>query len=80
MNTSTKTVKVNGGGGGLLWLTFFVFLILKLTSVISWSWWWVTAPLWVPTALYISFALIALIIGYTIYSIGVMFSIFGNRR
>lgn len=25
---------------------FLVFLILKLTNVISWSWWWITAPLW----------------------------------
>ena len=25
---------------------FVVFLVLKLTSVIDWSWWWVTAPLW----------------------------------
>lgn len=27
-------------------LLFLVFLVLKLTSVIDWSWWWVTAPLW----------------------------------
>jgi hypothetical protein len=25
---------------------FLVFLVLKLTEVISWSWWWVTCPLW----------------------------------
>ena len=29
-----------------LGLLFIVFLILKLCKVISWSWWWVTAPLW----------------------------------
>jgi len=29
-------------------LLFLVFLTLKLTGVITWSWWWVTAPLWVP--------------------------------
>lgn len=23
-----------------------VFLVLKLTKVITWSWWWVTAPFW----------------------------------
>lgn len=28
-------------------LLFIVFLILKLTGVITWSWWWVTCPLWV---------------------------------
>lgn len=29
---------------------FIVFLILRLTEVIEWSWWWVTAPLWGPIA------------------------------
>lgn len=29
-----------------LFLLFLVFLVLKLTAVIDWSWWWVTAPLW----------------------------------
>lgn len=28
-------------------LLFITFLILKLTNVISWSWWWVTSPLWI---------------------------------
>ena len=32
-------------------LLFLVFLVLKLTAVIDWSWWWVTAPLWTPIAL-----------------------------
>ena len=30
---------------------FIVFLVLKLTHLIAWSWWWVTAPLWAPIAL-----------------------------
>jgi hypothetical protein len=25
---------------------FFIFLTLKLTGVIAWSWWWITAPQW----------------------------------
>ena len=29
---------------------FIVFLVLKLTHVIDWSWWWITAPLWIPIA------------------------------
>jgi hypothetical protein len=28
-------------------LLFLLFLALKLTGVIDWSWWAVTAPLWV---------------------------------
>lgn len=27
-------------------LTFLTFLVLKLTHVINWSWWWITVPLW----------------------------------
>jgi len=42
-----------------LWLTFVVFLILKLTGVIGWSWWLITAPIWGPCAL----ILILLILG-----------------
>jgi len=29
-------------------LLFLVFLTLKLTGYITWSWVWVIAPLWVP--------------------------------
>ena len=36
------------GLGGIL---FVVFLILKLIGYIDWSWWWVTAPLWIPFAI-----------------------------
>jgi hypothetical protein len=32
---------------GLPFCLFITFLILKLLSVITWSWVWVTAPLWV---------------------------------
>ena len=28
-----------------------VFVVLKLTNVISWSWWWVVSPLWIPLGL-----------------------------
>jgi len=27
------------------------FIVLKLCDVISWSWWWVLAPAWLPIAL-----------------------------
>ena len=35
-----------------------VFVILKLTDVIDWSWWWVTAPFWGPLALTVLLALV----------------------
>jgi phosphoglycerol transferase MdoB-like AlkP superfamily enzyme len=33
--------------GGILGVAF---VVLKLTGVINWSWWWVTAPFWAPLA------------------------------
>jgi len=44
------------GFGGLL---FIVLLVLKLTDTIDWSWWWITAPLWLPISLVIAFLAVA---------------------
>lgn len=54
-------VKVSGGigFGGLLTI---VFIVLKLTKVIDWSWWWVTCPLWIPIAIYVVLVIIVLLI------------------
>ena len=42
-------------------ILFIVFLVLKLTNVINWSWWWVTAPLWIPSAIIIGIALLVVV-------------------
>lgn len=41
----------NSGGIGFLGLLAIVFITLKLTDVIDWSWWYVTLPLWGDLAL-----------------------------
>lgn len=51
------------GGLGLGGILFVVFLILKLCKVITWSWWWVFAPIWIPFAIVLIIIIIALIIG-----------------
>jgi len=57
-------MKENASGGvGFLGLLFLLFLGLKLTNVITWSWWWVTAPLWGPVALVVAILLFVLIVG-----------------
>ena len=48
------------GFGGLLAL---VFITLKLTDYIDWSWWWVLAPIWLPL-------IIALVAAVFILSMG----------
>lgn len=39
--------------GFFLPLLFLTFLIFKLTHFIDWSWWWITAPLWGPVAIFL---------------------------
>ncbi|ULG01763.1 hypothetical protein phiA047_0032 [Aeromonas phage phiA047] len=28
-----------------------IFITLKLTGYIAWSWWWVLAPIWIPISI-----------------------------
>jgi len=36
-----------GSIGQGLWILALPLIVLKLTGVIGWSWWWVLAPLWI---------------------------------
>lgn len=40
--------KVVYQGPGICSLLGLTFIVLKLCNVITWSWWWVTAPFWIP--------------------------------
>jgi hypothetical protein len=44
-------MKISIGYGALCWLAFLLLAYLRITEVISWSWWLVTAPLWGPPAI-----------------------------
>lgn len=55
-------MKNSSSGVSLSMVLFVVFLILKLTGLINWSWWWVTLPLWGGIALLIAVVLIAFVI------------------
>ena len=49
----------NGNSIGIPGLVFVVLLALKLAGigvVAGWSWWWVTAPLWLPAACLLAIA------------------------
>jgi hypothetical protein len=54
------------GGIGFSGLLTIVFITLKLTDYIDWSWWWVLSPLWIP------FVVIAIVI--------VLLAMFTNGR
>ena len=56
--------QVNSGGVGFLGLLTILFIGLKLTGYIAWSWIWVLSPIWIPLVL-----VIAIVIGYLIFAL-----------
>ena len=52
----------NGGGIGIAGLLGVLFIGLKLTEVITWSWWWVLSPFWTPTVMVLALSLVLFIV------------------
>lgn len=50
--------KNTSSGIGVLGLLGVLFVGLKLTGIIDWSWWWVTVPFWGGLALIVAILLI----------------------
>ena len=49
-------------GIGFCGLLTKVFIVLKLTKIINWSWLWVLAPIWIPIIITIMIVIITIII------------------
>lgn len=59
MSNSPKNVTVQLPLAGLLGL---IFITLKLTNYITWSWLWVLSPFWIPLALVVVIFVIVFIV------------------
>ena len=58
----SETIKVESGGGiGLSGLLAVLFIGLKLTGYITWSWWWVLSPLWIPLVVILAILAVMLV-------------------
>jgi hypothetical protein len=53
--------KTSSGGISFCDLLVIVFIVLKLCKVITWSWLWVLAPIWIPVAIVLVIFLIGCI-------------------
>jgi uncharacterized protein (DUF983 family) len=54
--------KTTANGISFLSLLAILFIGLKLTNQIDWSWWWVLSPLWMPFAVGLPVAIIVAVI------------------
>jgi uncharacterized protein (DUF983 family) len=59
MSNNTSSSSSGIGFPGLLTV---LFIGLKLTGYISWSWWWVLSPLWISALIALVFFAIAFLI------------------
>lgn len=61
MSNNKSNNNSSAGGVGFLGLLALIFITLKLTGVIGWSWWWVLSPLWIPTSIVLLIFVVMLI-------------------
>lgn len=59
---SKESSSSSSSGIGFCGLLTVLFIGLKLTGYIAWSWWWVTSPMWLPISVVLGLALIAFIV------------------
>lgn len=58
-NSSTQS-----GGIGFVGLLTILFIGLKLTGHIDWSWWWVLSPIWITLCVVVVIVAVAVILAY----------------
>ena len=61
----TKEIQITTSGIGFFQLLTVLFIALKLTGNIDWSWLWVLSPLWIPIFIVIMCALIGVLLAIT---------------
>ena len=62
----SKSSSSNSGGIGFTGLLTVLFVALKLTDVIDWSWWWVLSPLWIGLALIILILAVVVVVAIVV--------------
>lgn len=56
-----ETRQTTTGGIGFTGLLTLIFITLKLTDVITWSWVWVLSPLWIPAVIVVAIAVLIIL-------------------
>lgn len=49
----SKELSSSSSGVGFFGLLTVLFIGLKLTGFITWSWWWVLSPMWISMILFV---------------------------
>jgi hypothetical protein len=65
--SDNNNVQVRSGGIGFAGMLAILFIGLKLTGYIDWSWWWVLSPLWIPLAVVLGVIAVILVIAAIVW-------------
>jgi hypothetical protein len=60
--TENSSSSSSSGGIGFCGLLTILFIGLKLTNYIDWSWWWVLSPLWIGFAVFLAMMALVLVV------------------
>ena len=52
----------SSGGIGFVGLLQVLFIGLKLTNYVTWSWWWIMSPVWICTIIIVIVLIVVFII------------------
>lgn len=69
----SESKTASSGGIGFTGLLAIVFITLKLCGVITWSWWWVLSPLWIPLLLVLGILCAYIIAAGLIFAVAAIF-------
>jgi len=62
----SNTSRSSSNGIGFVGLLTIVFIVLKITKYIDWSWWWVVSPIWISFSIAIS-VVVLIFVGAVLY-------------
>jgi len=62
MITKYMMMNTKNDGSSLTGVLLVMFIVLKLTHTINWSWWWVLSPLWMPIAMVAALTLLTALV------------------
>lgn len=80
MADKNKNVEVRTGGISFLGMLTILFIALKLTGHINWSWWLVTLPLWAVPGLIVGVLLLAMVFWTCCWLVNAISDIIPSRR
>lgn len=77
---SDKVQTASSGGVSFCSLLTVLFIGLKLTDHIDWSWWWVLAPMWLPVTLVLGICLVIVVVCGIMMGVVKLIELFMNQK